>query len=307
MARRHRRSLAPLLATIALVASACSPADDVAGSSTSSTETAPPITTTSTPTTSTSTSTTTTTSTTITPTTTTTRIELPDIGAEVKVPEGEGPFPAVVLAHGGGWVAGDPSIMRALATHLTDAGFLTVNTPYKLANDAPGFPEAVDDVACAVRYAAAHPDSDGTVAVVGHSAGAHISAVVALTGARYAEECPVAGTGVPERLVGLAGPYDVDRLGIVMLPFFGVGPNGDPDAWLAGNPQRLTDENPGLKSLIMYGTRDGIVDSSFALDFHGALVDSGSESLLEPVEDARHMDMRDPVWVGDLIVVWLER
>lgn len=225
----------------------------------------------------------------------------------MKVPDGEGPFPAVVLAHGGSWITGDPSIMRSLANHLTDAGFLTVNTPYKLANDSPGFPEAVDDVACAVRYAAAHADSDGTVAVVGHSAGAHISAVVALTGDRYAENCPIAGTGIPERLVGLAGPYDVDRLGIVMLPFFGVGPNGDPDAWLAGNPQRLTDENTELKSLIMYGTSDGIVDSSFAIDLHGALVDSGSESLLEPIEGARHRDMRDPDWVGDLIVVWLER
>ena len=122
-----------------------------------------------------------TTTTTIAPTTTTIRVELPDIGAEVKVPDGEGPFPAVVLAHGGSWITGDPSIMRSLANHLTDAGFLTVNTPYKLANDSPGFPEAVDDVACAVRYAAAHADSDGTVAVVGHSAGAHISAVVALT------------------------------------------------------------------------------------------------------------------------------
>lgn len=225
----------------------------------------------------------------------------------MKVPNGDGPFPAVVLVHGGGWITGGPSIMRALANHLTEAGFLTVNTPYKLANDSPGFPDAIDDVACAVRYAAAHPDGDGTVAVVGHSAGAHLSAVVALTGERYGDDCPVPGSGVPERLVGLAGPYDADRVGIVMLPFFGVGPNGDPDAWLAGNPQRLTDENTDLESLIMYGTSDGIVDSSFAIDFHGALVDSGSDSLLEPVEGARHMQMRDPEWVGDLIIVWLER
>ena len=228
-------------------------------------------------------------------------------GAEVRVPDGEGPFPAIVLVHGGGWLRGSPSFMRSLATFLSDRGFLTVNTPYKLSNQSPGFPQAVDDVACAVKYAVAHPDSDGTVALIGHSAGAHISAIVALTGDQYGADCPVPGTGIPDRFVGLAGPYDVNRLGIIMLPFFGAGPNETPDAWLAGNPQRLTDENPDLVSLVMYGGSDGSVDSQYAADFHRALTASGSESLVEGGEDALHTEMRDPAWVGDLIVVWLER
>ena len=288
----------------AVVLAACSPAG---GEGSTSTEVpASPATTTSTTRTTSTTSTSSTTTTTL-QTPTTTGPELPDIGAEVNVPDGEGPFPAVVLVHGGGWLGGDPSIMRSLATFLTDRGFLTVNTPYKLSNQSPGFPQAVDDVACAVRYAAAHPDSDGTVALVGHSAGAHISAIVALTGDQYAADCPVPGTGIPDRLVGLAGPYDVSRLGIIILPFFGAGPNANPDAWLAGNPQRLTDENPDLVSLVMYGGSDRIVDSQFATDFHRELSDSGSESLVEEVENALHNQMQDPAWVGDLIVVWLER
>lgn len=311
MVRGRRRSFAGLLAITAIVAAACSPAsgevatttEAAASSSTSESTTS----TSSTTTTSTSSTTTLPPTTTTLPPTTTTRPDLPDIGAEVKIPDGEGPFPAVVLVHGGGWLGGDPSIMRSLATFLTSEGFLTVNTPYKLSNESPGFPQAVDDVACAVRYAAAHPDSDGTVALIGHSAGGQISAIVALTGDQYAADCPIPGTGLPDRFVGLAGPYDVSRLGIIMLPFFGAGPNTNPDAWLAGNPQRLTDENTELVSLIMYGGSDGIVDSQFAADFHRALTDSGSESLLEEVEGAFHSQMRDPDWVGDLIVVWLER
>ena len=304
MARRHGRSFAPALVLAAVVLAACSPAG---GEGSTSTEVpAPPATTTSTTSTTSTTPTSSTTTTTL-QTPTTIGPELPDIGAEVNVPDGEGPFPAVVLVHGGGWLGGDPSIMRSLATFLTDRGFLTVNTPYKLSNQSPGFPQAVDDVACAVRYAAAHPDSDGTVALVGHSAGAHISAIVALTGDQYAADCPVPGTGIPDRLVGLAGPYDVSRLGIIILPFFGAGPNANPDAWLAGNPQRLTDENPDLVSLVMYGGSDRIVDSQFATDFHRELSDSGSESLVEEVENALHNQMQDPAWVGDLIVVWLER
>jgi pimeloyl-ACP methyl ester carboxylesterase len=214
----------------------------------------------------------------------------------------------VVLVHGGGWIVGDPSLMAPLARHLTENGFLTVNAAYQLADfDTPGFPAAVEDVACAVRYAAAHPDSDGTVAVVGHSAGAHIGSLVALTGDDYAGDCAYAGEGLPQRFVGLAGPYDVSRLGLAIVPFFGAGPDAIPDVWAAGNPQLLTDENTGLDSLIMYGELDGIVADSFAFDFHDALESSGSTSLLERVEGARHRDMDDPDFVGDLIVTWLER
>lgn len=230
------------------------------------------------------------------------------VDADVTVPAGQGPFPAVVLVHGGGWVTGGPRLIAPLSDHLNDNGFLTVNTRYTLATlDRPAFPEAVEDVACAVRHAASHPDSDGTVAVVGHSAGAHIGAVVALTGDDYVGDCAVGGSGVPERFVGLAGLYDVSRLGLAVAAFFGGGSERLPDAWQAGNPQLLADENPELETLVMYGERDGIVSESFAIDFHDALLDSGATSLLELVEEARHNDMHDPDLVGDLIVTWLKR
>jgi len=308
MARRHRSGFAPLLIVLALVLSAC--AASASTGTTTTTFVEPSTTVAPTSTTSTSTTTTTTippTTTTTLPPTTTTLAKLPPIDAEIKIPDGNGPFPTVVLVHGGGWVTGDPGLMRDLATHLTDAGFVTLNTSYKLSNESPGFPQAIEDVACAVNHARALPSSDGTVAVIGHSAGGHISAVVALTGDQYSGSCPVPGSGLPDKLVGLAGPYDIDRLGLLMLPFFGASSNGAPDAWLAGNPQRLTDENTQLESLIMYGDEDGFVDERFALEFHQALTDSGSDSVLEIVEGARHMNVREPDWVGDLIVVWLER
>jgi len=268
---------------------------------------APTTTTTSRPlATSSTTRTTSTTTTTVTTTTTTTPEPLPEIDAEILIPAGTAPFPAVVLVHGGGWVAGSPSIMRPLAESLTEAGYLTVNTRYTLAGEQPGFPAAIDDVACAVRYAAAHPASDGTVVVLGHSAGAHISAVVALSGDGYATSCPIPGTGVPDRLVGLAGPYDVARLGPLMYPFFGVTPTEDPETWRAGNPLNLVDQNPDLASLLMYGDEDGLIDSSFTFDFAEALTGAGSEALVEGVEGARHNDMYSPRFVGDLIAVWLE-
>lgn len=300
MARRPRRSLTTLLIVTVLAGCAGTGVNE------------PSTTTLATTTTSSTTTTSTSTTTTVPPSTTTSAITPttpPDaFDADVAVPEGDGPFPAVVLVHGGGWVTGGPLLIEPLAGYLNDNGFMTVNTSYTLATlDRPAFPDAVDDVACAVRYAAGHPDSDGTVAVMGHSAGAHIGAIVALTGQDYVGDCPIPGPGVPDRFVGLAGPYDVSRLGLAVAAFFGGGPERLPDAWEAGNPQLLTDENPDLEALIMYGELDGIVSDTFAIDFHDALLASGADSLLELVEGARHNDMHDPDHVGDLIVTWLER
>lgn len=247
------------------------------------------------------------TTTTVSTTTTTVTGEIPDIGADVLIPGGAGPFPAVVLVHGGGWVAGSPTLMTDLARFLTVEGFLTVNTPYTLSGEVAGYPLAVDDVACAVRYAAEHPSGTGSVAIVGHSAGAHIGSLVALDSGSYGTDCPIPDPVAPTRFVGLAGPYDVARLGPLMLPFFGVSPSQDPDLWRAGNPMYQVEDNPALSSLIMHGEEDGFVDLSFATDFAESLNEAGSPAVVEIVESARHNDMDDPFYVGDLIATWLQR
>lgn len=197
--------------------------------------------------------------------------------------------------------------MSDLARYLTQQGYLTVNTPYTLSNDIAGYPIAIDDVACAVRYASQHPEGDGTVTVIGHSAGAHLAALVALDDGVYGDDCPLEEPFTPDRLVGLAGPYDVTRVGPLMAPFFGVGPREDPEAWEAGNPMLQADHNPGLSSLLMHGEEDALVDLSFATSFADALTEAGSEALVEVVEGARHNDMQNPNFVGDLIITWLER
>lgn len=306
MARRPRRLLAALLTL--LVTSACAPtaAEPEPTVSPSSTTTTTLVTSTSEPVVTTTTTPETTTSSS--PATTSTTTASREVDADVAVPSGDGPFPAAVLVHGGGWVTGNPGLMGPLADYLNEHGFLTINARYALADfEHSAFPEAVDDVACAVRFAATHPDSDGTVVVIGHSAGAHIGALVALDGDQYGAGCPHDGSGIPDRFVGLAGPYDVSRLGIAIVPFFGAGPNQAPEEWDSGNPQLHTDDNTDLNSLIIYGEDDALVDVTFALDFHEALITSGSESFLELVEGARHNDVHDPDLVGDLIVTWLLR
>jgi acetyl esterase/lipase len=197
--------------------------------------------------------------------------------------------------------------MTDLARFLTGEGYLTVNTAYTLSNGVAGFPLAVDDIACAVRHAASHPESDGTVAVVGFSAGAHIGALAVLDDGTYGGRCSLPDPVIPNRFVGIAGPYDMARVGPLALPFFGVSPRDDPELWVAGNPLRQAARNPGLSSLLLHGERDALLDLGYATDFAEALTAAGSEALVEVVEGARHGDLQDPDVVGDLVAAWLAR
>lgn len=103
---------------------------------------------------------------------------------DVRVPEGNGPFPMVILVHGGAWTNGDKQqFVTPLFAPLTEAKFTWFTVNYRLAPRYP-FPACVEDVEAAVRWAKLHAaDYKGDparVALVGESAGGHIASLVAL-------------------------------------------------------------------------------------------------------------------------------
>lgn len=202
-------------------------------------------------------------------------------------------------------MVGTPLSIEPLAIYLSENGYITVNASYKLSLQAPGFPGAFDDIACAVRFAASHPMSNGTVTVIGHSAGAHVGAVVALTGSKYAGKCVFPGSGVPDRFIGLSGPYDISRLGPIMVNFFGSEPDAEPADWELGNPQLQVSANPDLLSLLIHGDIDQVVPIDFTTNFYDALVSAGSAVDLTVLEGVEHAGARDPSIVGELILEWL--
>src|SRR6202035_311701 len=55
---------------------------------------------------------------------------------DAQIPDGPGPFPAAILVHGGGWVAGDrTSNVQPLFEPLSDAGFVWFSVSYRLAGE----------------------------------------------------------------------------------------------------------------------------------------------------------------------------
>lgn len=98
--------------------------------------------------------------------------------AELRLPQGEGPFPLAVIYHGGCWKTGIASqaYMAPLATRWQSLGIATLNVDYREVGDGGGWPGSFDDWAASAKLidavAAQYPVDRERVTLVGHSAGA---------------------------------------------------------------------------------------------------------------------------------------
>jgi acetyl esterase/lipase len=120
-----------------------------------------------------------------------------------------GPRPLVVFFYGGSWQMGERGQYLFAAEAITAMGAVAVVPDYRVYPEVL-FPAFLDDAAMAVAWARRHARDWGAdpdhVFLMGHSAGAHIAAMLALDPqylARAGDDARrIAG------VVGLAGPYD---------------------------------------------------------------------------------------------------
>jgi acetyl esterase len=97
---------------------------------------------------------------------------------DIHVPDGKGPFPAVVVVHGGGFDQGTKtSYVGPLLEVLTNANFAWFSIDYRLAPKYR-FPQPVDDVNAAIRWvksnARTYNVDPAKIALAGESAGAYL-------------------------------------------------------------------------------------------------------------------------------------
>ena len=94
--------------------------------------------------------------------------------------------PVVVYVHGGGWRRGDKSQVGAKATFFNDQGYVFVSVNYRLSDpqqpDRITHPTHAEDVGAAIAWvedSIAKYGGDGSkLALMGHSAGAHLVSLV---------------------------------------------------------------------------------------------------------------------------------
>ncbi len=203
------------------------------------------------------------------------------------------PRPALISLHGGSWKHGSPSQFHFhSAFFAAKYGFYCMCVDYRLSGEAP-FPAALQDAKCAVRWVRAHAlelniDPE-RIAIVGGSAGGHLSSMVATT------------AGVPEYEGTCGNPGESSHVDLAILI------NGEFDMWdlvekgsliepmrmfMGGTPEEVPHRYDELSSvrrihedvppvLLLHGTHDLCVSYKQSLEFRDRCLAKGVHAETE--------------------------
>ena len=238
-----------------------------------------------------------------------------ELAGDLFLPKGAKAAPALVAVHGGGWVAGVRGAFQYWGPYLAARGIAMFAISYRLATKGKAFPQAVQDVLAGVQFirgkAGAFGIDPARIGLLGASAGAHLAALAALSGKKFAGGYPQdafasVDTGV-KALVGVYGIYDaVAMWSNYQLQggrdnnfekFMGASPMESRQLYFDASPiSYATFANNAIGVLLVTGTEDALVDRRTQTDpFELALKQAGYFVRPVIVPGAPHYWMNDPI------------
>ncbi len=220
---------------------------------------------------------------------------------DASVPEGKGPFPTVILVHGGSWGRGDKrSYVTPLFEPLTKAGYVWFSIDYRETPEFQ-FPAPTDDLIGAVEWVREHADEykadTSRLVLIGESAGGQI---VGYVGARYGEALGIAA------VVDFYGPNDMVVQGArdkkqkehpdpankspsLLAEYLGI------KDWNEEATEKMKTSSPITwvsrempPFLCIHGTADAQVDYEQSVKFCAAAEKVGAKCSIQTIEGGNH-------------------
>lgn len=196
-----------------------------------------------------------------------------------------GAAPVVVFFYGGAWNSGSRDYYPFVGEALASRGYVVVIPDYRVYPEVR-FPEFVEDGAAALRWVEDNIADYGgraeQVVIMGHSAGAHIAAML------IADDHYLTDAGVDRHnirgFVGLAGPYAFDPMEFrATRPIFAGATAPLMPAGLING-----DEPP---MLLLYGSDDSTVSPENSRALAGRVWAMGGEARLVEYPEKGHIDI----------------
>lgn len=192
--------------------------------------------------------------------------------------------PVVVFFYGGAWRSGYKELYRYVGKALARRGYVTVLPDYRIYPEVC-YPDFLEDAALAVRWIkdnigryGGNPDK---IFLKGHSAGAHIAAMLAIDGRWLGKVGLNAGRDITG-LIGLSGPYDYMPLRDERLKAI-FGGTDRPDS------QPIFHVAPGAPpALLMTGGRDRLVEPGNSTRFAARLAAAGNVATVRTYQRIGH-------------------
>jgi acetyl esterase/lipase len=213
---------------------------------------------------------------------------------------GDGPFPAVLCIHGGGFRAGSRQGYDPLCVKLAEQGYVAVTASYRLAPKYQ-FPAAVHDVKAAIRWLRANAGKykidPERIGVTGGSAGGHLAQFLAVTAEVKQFEGDGGNLEQSSRVacvVNVYGPSDFTKSYGKSVDAAQVLP-----LWLGGNLEQARQKHilasplywvtpSAAPTLCIHGTEDKYVAHEQAIWLIDRLKAAGVEAELLTLEGAGH-------------------
>lgn len=222
----------------------------------------------------------------------------PDQVGNLHLPAGDGPWPVVVLIHGGFWKWGwDRTLMTPLARDLAGRGFAAWNIEYRrVGQEGGGWPGTFEDVAAAADAVAGLDGVDATrIVTIGHSAGGHLALWLA---ARHRIPAGLPGAAPLVRPLGAvsqAGVADLARGALddlgdgACVALLGGRPEEAPARYEATSPAALLPL--GVPVLLVHGAADETVPPAQSRAYAQAAITAGDQVELVELAGADHFDV----------------
>jgi acetyl esterase/lipase len=232
---------------------------------------------------------------------------------DLYLPKGRTKAPVLVAVHGGGWQIGARAFYRYWGLFLARNGYAVFAIDYRLAK-AGVFPAAVYDAKAAIQFVRAKAgeyDLDAErIGLIGDSAGAHLSALVALAGdqfnSAYPDDANAAVSANVKAVVGFYGVYDMHAQWMhdlvsrpndkIVEKFLGASPMQNRRLYFDASPiSYATVDRNQVRFLLIHGTDDDIVDPpSQSGAFLTALTQAGFFVRRIVIPGAGHFWSADP-------------
>jgi acetyl esterase/lipase len=221
-----------------------------------------------------------------------------------KPADGDGPFPALLVIHGGAWRAGNKADTRIVLAQAAQRGYVAISPQYRFCPKET-FPAQVHDVKAAVRWLRTHASEYKVdaqhIGATGFSAGGHLALMLGMTSAEDGLEgtvTPDAPSSRVQAVVNYFGPTDLAAEDIpdvsrpLLRDFLGGTPAEKPDETAKASPVTFASkDDPPI--LTFQGTKDPLVPHTQAFRLTNALTKAGAPGRVELLVGAGHG------WQGD--------
>lgn len=220
-----------------------------------------------------------------------------ELRADIYEPHGDGPFPAVLMIHGGAWLSGGKWQMGRHARYVAERGYTVVSIDYRLAPRDP-FPAQIEDCKEAIRWmrrhASQHKIDAARIGGYGYSAGGHLAALLGVTVPEDGLEGATQGESVSTRVqavVAGGAPCDFQewpRESRSLAYFLGGSRAEKPDAYRKASPVTFAsaDDPP---TLFFHGDQDALVPQRSPEQLRKQLEQVGVRSEMLVVKEAGHL------------------